>query len=69
MRAVVIYESLTGNTKKVAETIGDELRAAGAEVSVCPITAIDFQALSEAELVAVGSWTDEIGRAAGREGG
>ncbi|MGE0880041.1 MAG: flavodoxin family protein [Acidimicrobiia bacterium] len=71
MRAVVIYESLTGNTKKVAETIGDELRAAGAEVSVCPITAIDYQALSKAELVAVGSWTDGIfvfGQRPGRAG-
>ena len=71
MRAVVIYESLTGNTRQVAETIAEELTRSGAEATACPITAIDYQALSKADLVAVGSWTDGIfvfGQRPGRAG-
>jgi len=56
--AVVIYESLTGNTRKAAELIGQRLVAAGVPTTVCPITRIDYQALADAELVVVGSWTD-----------
>ena len=56
--AVVIYESLTGNTRRAAEIIGRELRRRGVPTTVCNITAIDLQALSEADLVVVGSWTD-----------
>ena len=60
MNAVVIYESLTGNTRRAALLIGEELRSSGATVSVCPITAIDYQALAAADLVVVGSWTDGL---------
>ena len=58
MSAVVIYESLTGNTKKTAGLIGQRLTAAGVPTTVCPITRIDYQALADADLVVVGSWTD-----------
>lgn len=71
MKAVVIYESLTGNTKRAAELIGRELVAAGAAATVCPITNIDFQALADADLVLVGSWTDGlifVGQRPGRAG-
>lgn len=60
MRAVVIYESLTGNTAKAAQHIGDGLRAEGVPTTVCPTTAIDYQALAGADLVIVGSWTDGL---------
>ena len=71
MAAVVIYESLTGNTKRAAELIGRELAARGIESTICPITAIDLQALSAADLVVVGSWTDGMfffGQRPGRGG-
>lgn len=71
MRAVVIYESLTGNTRRAAEVIGDELVRSGIETAVCQITDIDYQALSSAELVVVGSWVDGlfvVGQRPGRAG-
>jgi len=58
MNAVVIYESLTGNTHKAATLIAKELQASGVTAVACPITAINFQALSDADLLIVGSWTD-----------
>src|SRR5690349_24317331 len=58
MRAIVIYESLTGNTKKAAGLIGASLTRAGISTPVCNITAIDYQALADADLVIVGAWTD-----------
>ena len=61
MNVIVIYESLTGNTRKAAGYIADALREAGADVTaVNPTTAIDFAALSAAELVVIGSWTDGL---------
>lgn len=58
MRAIVIYESLTGNTRKTAALIARELGLQGMDAVSCPITDINYQALSEADLVIVGSWTD-----------
>lgn len=71
MRVVVIYESLTGNTRKAAHLIADELVVAGHEAVVCPTTLIDYQALHEADLVVVGGWTDGlffVGQRPGRAG-
>jgi len=60
MRVVVLYESLTGNTKRAAERIGAELERRGHEVVVNSVTDIDYQALARCDLVVVGSWTDGI---------
>jgi len=60
MKAVVIYESLTGNTRKAAGLIGEELERHGVATTVSPITGIDYQALEDADLVIVGSWTDGL---------
>jgi hypothetical protein len=71
VRAIAIYESLTGNTRRAAEVIVEELRAAGHEAVACPTTAIDYQALHEADLVLVGGWTDGlffVGQKPGRAG-
>jgi hypothetical protein len=71
MRAIVIYESLTGNTRKAGHLIAGELSRSGVQTVACPITGIDLQALSEAELVIVGSWTDGLvlfGQRPGRAG-
>lgn len=71
MNVVVIYESLTGNTKRAAEVIGAQLRRSGANATVCAVDRIDYQALSEADLVAVGAWTDGFvmfGQRPGRSG-
>ena len=60
MRAIVIHESLTGNTERAAHHIVDELRDAGVTAIACPTTDVDYQALAEADLVIVGSWTDGL---------
>jgi flavodoxin len=71
MRAIVIYESLTGNTRRAAEIIARELGTRGVATTVCNITAVDLEALSAAELVLVGTWTDGLfffGQRPGRAG-
>ena len=60
MNAVVIYESLTGNTRKAANALAAGLTAQGVGTVACPITDIDFQALQSADLVVVGGWVDGL---------
>jgi hypothetical protein len=60
MNAVVIYESLTGNTRRVGELVAARLSAEGVPTVACPITAVDYQALARADLVVVGSWVDGL---------
>ncbi|MCU0308059.1 MAG: flavodoxin domain-containing protein [Thermoleophilia bacterium] len=56
MRAVVVYESLYGNTHQVAEAVGEGLRSGGAEVLV--LAAQDAAgAIEEADLLVVGGPT------------
>ena len=57
---MVISESLTGNTRQVANMIASQLAAQGVEAVACPITAVDYQALSDADMVIVGTWTDGV---------
>lgn len=71
MNAVVIYESLTGNTAKAGGAIAAALSAEGLPTRAYPITRIDYQALSDADLVIVGSWVDGlivVGQRPGRLG-
>ncbi len=71
MDAVVIYESLTGNTAKAGRAIAAGLDAAGIGCSAFPTTGIDYQALARADLVVVGSWVDGlliVGQRPGRMG-
>jgi flavodoxin len=61
MKAIIIYESLTGNTRKAAELMAPALGARGIDVlAVCPVSDVDLQALSLADVVVVGSWVDGI---------
>ncbi|MHB8466931.1 MAG: flavodoxin family protein [Acidimicrobiales bacterium] len=71
MRAVVIYESLTGHTRDAGNRIAAGLSVRGVDTIACPVTHIDYQALSDADLVIIGSWTDGIfvvGQRPGRAG-
>jgi hypothetical protein len=71
VNAVVIYESLTGNTAKAGRAIAAELTASGLPTRAFPITKIDYQALADADLVIVGSWVDGlilVGQRPGRLG-
>jgi predicted TIM-barrel enzyme len=61
MRAVVIYESMTGNTERAAELIAEAARDQGAgDVSVYPLTNIGLKDLAEADIVFVGTWVDGL---------
>jgi flavorubredoxin len=68
MNALVIYESLTGNTRYAAGRIAEALQAQGVASTVCNVTAVDLSALAAADLVVVGSWTDGIVIAGQRPG-
>jgi hypothetical protein len=71
MNAIVIYESLTGNTRQAGHLIADELTRSGVQATACPIDQVQLQALSEADLVVVGSWVDGLfffGQRPGRAG-
>ena len=71
MDAVLIYESLTGNTAKAGQAIAAALTAQGVPTQAFPIKHIDYQALSKADLVIVGSWVDGlivVGQRPGRLG-
>ena len=68
MRAVIVYESMYGNTHQVAEAIGAGLGTAF-EVSVIPVADVSPAALDGADLVVVGGPTHVHGmsRAATRK--
>jgi hypothetical protein len=68
MRAVVVYESMYGNTHLVADAIGQGL-AAAYQVDVVPVDRADRQILEHADLVVVGGPTHGHGmsRASTRE--
>ena len=69
--AVVIYETLTGNTKKAGERIARDLSASGVSSLACPVLEIDYPALAAADVVIIGTWTDGIvlfGQKPGRAG-
>jgi Flavodoxin domain len=70
-RAVVIYESLTGNTARAARLVADEVAEQGVDVSVYPITDIGLKDLAEADIVFIGTWVDGLvlfGHRPGRAG-
>ncbi len=69
MKAVVIFESRTGNTQRAAEMIGGELQGAGAEVAVRPVGGLKLTEIAEADLLAVGTWVDGLVLFGHRPGG
>lgn len=60
MHGIVIYESLTGNTREAGELIAAELTASGVPTVACSTKQVDLPALSEADIVVVGSWVDGL---------
>lgn len=60
MRALVIHESLTGNTREAARLIVDELTTLGWEASECSSREVDLAALQSADVVVVGTWVDGL---------
>lgn len=60
MRTVIIYESIYGNTRRVAEALGDVARAHG-EALLVPAAEADGASLDGADLVLVGGPTHAHG--------
>jgi flavodoxin len=71
MKAVIIYESLTGNTHRAAELIADELYRHRVGARLFPVSGVTAEAIAGADLVVVGTWTDGllvVGQRPGRKG-
>ena len=60
MQAIIIYNSLTGTTEKAAYRLASELRALRIDATPVPIGDVDDEAVADADLVVVGTWTDGI---------
>ncbi len=69
MKGIVIYESLTGNTAKAGFAIAEEMSKAGIQTTACSTKAVDLQALSDADIVVIGTWTDGLILLGQRPGG
>ena len=64
MKAAILFESLTGNTRKASELIAVNLQQVGWSVTgVSPVRQPEMAALQDADMVVVGTWVHEIGRA------
>ncbi|NNE74040.1 MAG: hypothetical protein HKN26_10275 [Acidimicrobiales bacterium] len=60
MKAVVLYQSRRGNTRRAGELIGEACLRKGIEASIRPATNPDHRALAEADVVFVGTWVGGI---------
>ena len=56
MRAVVAYESMYGNTRRVADAIADGLRST-CSVTVVPVSRLEREALDTVDLIVIGGPT------------
>ena len=61
MKVLVTYDSYFINTQKVAEAVADALQQAGAQVTFERLYQVDFNAISEIELLVVGAPTHNQG--------
>jgi hypothetical protein len=60
MRAVIIYNSLTGTTRTAAHRLASELKALRIEAAPVAIGDVDEATVAEVDLVVVGTWTDGL---------
>jgi flavodoxin len=55
VKALVVYDSLYGNTEKVARALAAGLESGGVDVDVVKVNAVKFDELGEIDLLCVGS--------------
>ena len=60
MQAVIIYDSVTGNTRDAANLMADELYRQGIGSNLFKVTEVNHRAVADADLVVVGTWTDGL---------
>jgi hypothetical protein len=57
MKAAILFESLTGNTRKAGELIAVNLQQEGWSITgVCPVRKPEMGAIQEADMVIIGTW-------------
>ena len=56
MQVAIIYESLTGNTRKASDHIAEELRARGHSATAMAADGVDLALLQGADVVVLGTW-------------
>lgn len=61
MKALVVYESMYGNTAEIAMAIGRGLQMGGAEIVVAPVDDVEAARASEVDLFVVGGPTHAHG--------
>ena len=66
MKALVVYESMYGNTAKIADAIAASLRAGGLEADLRPVSKIDPVETTEIDLLVVGGPTHVHGMSSQR---
>jgi hypothetical protein len=66
MSAIVIYESVFGNTGRIAEAVAEGLRDAGDEVALLPVADAKPDAIAGADLVVLGGPTHVHGMSSAR---
>ena len=54
-KALVVYDSVYGNTEKIAKALASGLESGGVDVSVVKVNAIRFDELGGVDLLCVGS--------------
>jgi len=71
MRALVVFESLYGNTAAIGQVVGSSLRSRGYDVTVGPVSTVPVEATDTADLLVVGGPTHAHGmsRASTRKAG
>ncbi len=61
MKALVIYDSLYGNTEKVAKVLASGMREQGVEVDYVRANAVDIGTLEAYDMILIGGPTHRIG--------
>jgi flavodoxin len=56
LHVAILFDSLTGNTRRAAELIGAGLAAEGHVVSVSSVAKVNLQAIGHADVIVLGSW-------------
>ena len=66
MKVIVVFESMYGNTRAIAEAVANGIKSAGpADVTVMPVSAADSAAMAQADLIVVGGPTHAHGMSHG----
>lgn len=69
MKAVVIFESMYGNTRAIAEAVAEGIGAGrDVQVTVLPVSAADRELIRDADLLVVGGPTHAHGMSGHRPG-